>query len=203
MEEWPDLVFFAAFSIVTIGHFSGVPWFRWIANQVMWWWPYELLGTFFLVLCSAFLDGMPDRLATPRRRTLLLVSLFAVLTFALHLFFRLPLRALALSGLLLLPSHLPVLGWGGRGERTRHLYRGGRAFCMLVLSFFPLGFLVSMLEGPGVRTAGRAIFEGSTMVLWGAFYFLFRALFEAFNRAAAVSLGDGRDPQWGGKGDDT
>jgi hypothetical protein len=203
MEEWSDLLLSLGFAVVAAGHFTGVPWLRWTAGQVMWWWPYELLGAFFLVLATAFLEGMPHRLAAPRSRLVLLASLFAGLTLALHGFLHLPFRAIALSGLLILPTYLPVLGWGGEAERTRFLYRGGRAFCTLLLSFFPFGFLASLLERPGVRMGGRVVFEGSIMVLWGAFYFLCRALFEAFNRAAAMDLGVGRDPRWGGKGADS
>jgi hypothetical protein len=39
------------------------------------------------------------------------------------------------------------------------------------------------------------------MVLWGAVYFTTKALFEAANRSAAIGLGEGRDPRWGGKGE--
>lgn len=201
-EEWPDLLLALGFAIVAVGHFNRVPWLQWVAGQVMWWWPFELLGTFFLMLYLAFWEGLSGKLVRPHHRLTLLVVLFAGLTGALHLTFHFPLKALAVSGLILLPGYAPVLALGGEGERTRFLYRGGRAFCMLILSFFPLGFLASVLEGPGVGAAGRTIFDGSIMVLWGAFYFLAKALFEAINRAAAGAIGEGRDPRWGGGGED-
>ena len=202
MEEWPDLLLALGFAIVAVGHFSNISWLRWIAGQVMWWWPYELLGTFFLILYMAFLEGMSGRPVRPHHRLAILVCLFASLTGALHLLFHFPVRVLAVSGLILLPGYAPVLALGGERQRTRFLYRGGRAFCTLVLSFFPLGFLASMLEGPGVKTAGRAVFEGSIMVLWGTVYFFAKALFEAYNQAAAIELGEDRDPRWGSGGEE-
>jgi len=95
-----------------------------------------------------------------------------------------------------------LLALGGPIERNRFLYRGGRSFGALVLSFLPLAFLASLLEKPGIRAGGRAIFEGSVMVLWGAIYFGGRAFLEALNRVAAIRQGEGRDPRWGGDGGD-
>lgn len=201
IEEWPDLILALGFAVVAVGHFNRVAWLQWVAGQVMWWWPYELLGTFFLILYLAFLEGLSEQLARPLRRLILLVVLFAGLTTALHLAFHFPLKALAVSGLILLPGYAPVLTLGGVGERTRFLYRGGRAFCTLIISFFLLALLASLLEGPGVKMGGRAIFEGFVMVLWGAFYFVIKALLESLNRGAAIALGDARDPRWGGRGD--
>jgi hypothetical protein len=200
MEEWPDLLLALGFAIVAVGHFNGVPWLGWIAGQVMWWWPYELLGTFFLMLYLAFWEGLAPKLVRPEHRLVLLVSLFAALAMALHLLFRLPLKALALSGLILLPSYAPVLTLGREAGRIRFLYRGGRAWASLLISLFPFALLISLLEKPGVQRSGRPIFEASAMVLWGGFYFLTKALLESLNRGAAIALGEERDPRWGGPG---
>ena len=186
------------FAGVAVGHFNGVPWLRWTAGQVMWWWPYELLGTFFLMLYLAFWEGLSDRLPGPRHRIILLATLFAGLAVILNLVFHLPLKALAISGLFLLPGYAPILAFGSAGERTRFLYRGGRSLIALIASFFVLGLVASLWEGPGVRAGGRAVFEGFAMVLWGAVYFLTKAQLEAANRSAAIRLNEGEDPRWGG-----
>jgi hypothetical protein len=199
-KEWPGLLLSLGFAVAALGHFCTVPPLSWIAGQVMWWWPYELLGTVFLMLYLAVQEGSSEKIVRPRHRLVLLVALFTCLTGALHLMFHLPLQALVVSGLALLPGYVPVLAFGREGERERFLYRGGRAFGSLIVSFFCLALLAALLEGPGVRAGGRAVFEGSIMVLWGAVYFLIKAVLEAANRRAAVALGEGRDPRWGGDG---
>ncbi len=199
MEEWRDLLLAAAFAAVAAGHFAKISLAQRIATQVMWWWPYEILGAVYLMLYLAFLEGMSEKLPRRANRLLLLVILFAGLAGGLHVTFRLPLEALAVSGLILLPGYAPILVMGEPPKRIRFLYRGGRALGALVLSFFVLAFLASLLEGPGVRARGRTAFEGSVMVLWGAVYFAARAFLESFNRAAAIRQGVGRDPRWGGE----
>jgi hypothetical protein len=164
----------------------------------MWWWPYEILGGLFLILYHAFQEIFSDKLPRPIHRLLLLLTLFVALAASLHLVFKFPLGALAVSGIIILPGFIPILTFGNEVARTRFLYRAGRSFCILALSFFPVGFLASLAEHPGVRTAGRTIFEGSVMIFWGAAYFALRAFFEALNYHAAVSLGEGQDPRWGG-----
>jgi hypothetical protein len=164
----------------------------------MWWWPYEILGCLYLMLYLAFLEGMSESLARPRQRLVLLVILFALLAAVLRLVYGLPFGSLGLSGLVLLPGYVPVLVTGGEPERVRFLYRGGRSFCALVLSFFAVAFIASLVERPGVRAAGRMVFEGFVMVLWGALYFAARTFLESRLRRAAVRQGTGRDPRWGG-----
>ena len=195
-REWINLVIAAAFAAISFGHFSKVPYFAMVARQVMWWWPYELLGTVFLMLYLAFLEGFTELLATPLRRFLLLVFLFIDLALGLHAIFRLPLGTLLSSGMVILPGYVPVLSFGGEWDRTRFLYRGGRAFTVLILSFFPTAFLASILERHAVRTTGMEIFERAVRLLWGASYFFFKALLDAFNQASAIRQGEGDDPRW-------
>ena len=171
--------------------------FAWFSERLR---PFELLGTFFLMLYLAFWEGLAPRLVRPEHRLLLLVSLFTALAGALHMMFPIPLKALALSGLVLLPAYAPILALGREAVRIRFLYRGARALFSLFISLFPFALLISLLEKPGVRLSGRPIFEASAMVLWGAFYFFTKALLESLNRGAAIALGDGRDPRWGGPG---
>jgi len=169
VREWSSLLLALAFTLLTIGYFTGARPAQVIGAQVMWWWPYEILGIVFLIIYQVFQEGLSDKLAHPLRRFILLVAVFAALAVALHLVFRFPLGTMALSGLIILPGYAPVLTFGGEVDRVRFLFRAGRSACTLVLSFFPLAFLASILEGPGVRAAGRGLFEGSVMIFWGAF----------------------------------
>jgi len=198
LREWSDLLLAFAFTLLTIGYFSKARPAQVIGTQVMWWWPYEILGTLFLVIYQGFLEGFSHKLSRPIHRLTLLSILFGVLAILLHLQFKFSMTALAISGLIILPGFVPILTFGTEKDRVRFLYRAGRAFCTLFLSLFPVAFLASLLEGSGVRAAGRSIFEGSVMIFWGAAYFALRAFFEALNYHAAVSLGEGRDPRWGG-----
>ena len=198
VREWPSLLLALAFALLTFGHLTQARQARGIAEQVMWWWPYEILGSAFLVVYQVFLEGLSDRLARPLPRLVLLVTLFAALAVTLHLVFRFPLGVLAVSGLIILPGFIPVLTFGSGKDRIRFFYRAGRSACTLVLSFFAVGFLASLAEGHGVHAVGRSLFEGSIMISWGAVYFALRAFLEALNTHAAALEGESDDPRWGG-----
>jgi hypothetical protein len=187
--SWRDLLLALAYAAVAACTYLGVARIGRASAFMAWWWPYELLGTLYLLLYLAFLEGTLGTAATFRQRLVLMAALYGGLAGALHLVFRLPLGPLLAAALLLVPGYLPVLSWGGEGMRTRFLYRGGRSFCILVLSFFFLVSVASMLEGAGVRHAGRGPFEGAVMILWGAVFYLLRGTVEAVDAHARTRLG--------------
>ncbi len=183
-EEWSDLLVSVGFAVLAAGHLTQVQLVTAISPHLLWWWPYEILGTFYLVLYLAFLEAWWGSPSTANQRMELMVILFAALAVSLHLISDIPLESMIASGLILLPGYVPILSFAGANSRKRFLMHAGRAFCALVTSFFVLGFVGSLLERPGVRFAGRAHFQGAIILLWGAVYYFCRGFMQALNEYA-------------------
>ncbi len=197
-REWRDLLMALAFGLLALGYAVGMHPARVLGELVRWWWPYEILGSFFLMVYLAFWEGLSGVLDGPRKRLILLAVLFLVLAGALHGMGRVPLGPLAFSGLLLLPGYIPVLGFSSDPERLRFLYRGGLSFCALGFTLLPTLILIGLQERPGLLASERDVIEGGMMIAWGMLYFVLRAVFATIKFRAEARQGKGADPRWGG-----
>lgn len=179
-SQWPALATGAVFLAAAIGLLLGLGPAESFSGYLFYWWSYELLGCFYLIVYLAFVEEMFQRRWSVLGRLLVMSALFVLLAVVLHLLFpRLPQGALLTSGILILPGYIRPLVVAGDRSRRDFLYSGGRALCMLLLSFFPMMFIASLAEKAGVRMLGREAFDTTVSLAWGSVYQVSKALMEA------------------------
>ena len=195
IREWPDLLTAAGFALIALGYLSGVRAARLIGEQLRWWWPFEILGSFFLMTYLAFWESLAGVLASPRKRFDLLAVLFGALTLFLWGALHIPLTALAVSALVLLPGYIPTLVFSDDANRYRFLRRGGLSFCTFGFSLLPMLILIGLLEPRGVQALGRTVYEGTMFLFWGTFFFILKAAFLSINYRGPSRFGVTQDPR--------
>jgi hypothetical protein len=172
----PDLVLALFFFLVAAGRMAEVPLAVRGAQALFCWFGYEIFGAIFLTFLLACLDILEVKERPPAFKILYVLVFYLLFTAGLKLLFvRIPLSAIALSGLVLLPGQILSLLASENKARRQLAIEGGITFCSLVLSFFLVAFGASLLEAAGMREGRGLAFDAILSMAWGASHYLLKS----------------------------